>query len=278
MDYVGGAVSEPGCVFCNRLASDDDVRSLILHRGEHAFVMMNLFPYNTGHVMIVPNAHVASPEQADLASLNAMAALQAPVLRAIRRALGCDGFNLGSNVGEVAGAGIADHLHLHVVPRWIGDANYMPILASVKVLPELIPVTYAKLRAELTRELAAGPAPVTAVVLTADSTQVLLPHEGQQPALPHTQPDADEPCWRAAPRTLGDLARMARLVGWAGPARAADSGAIALTYQLRDEAPPAETTADLATVPIAAAAANLPNAADRAAVANALANLEPAPT
>ncbi len=129
MRYVAGADREEGCIFCNRLAEQDDVQSLILHRGERAFVIMNLYPYNTGHLMIVPNAHVASPEDADPEVMREMAALRGPVLRALRRALSPDGFNLGLNVGAPAGAGVADHLHEHVVPRWQGDANFMPILA-----------------------------------------------------------------------------------------------------------------------------------------------------
>src|SRR5262249_61815597 len=118
-------------------AADDDVRSLILYRGDRVFVIMNLFPYNTGHVMIVPNDHVPSPESADEATLSAIGTLLRPTLRALRRALNADGFNVGVNVGAVAGAGVADHLHQHVVPRWQGDANFMPILASTMVLPEL---------------------------------------------------------------------------------------------------------------------------------------------
>src|SRR5215213_2026094 len=149
MRYVAGVDREEGCIFCNRLAEEDDVQSLILHRGERAFVIMNLYPYNTGHLMIVPNAHVASPEDADPDVMREMAELRGPVLRALRRALFPDGFNLGLNVGAPAGAGVADHLHEHVVPRWQGDANFMPILAATTVMPELIPVTYAKLRAEL---------------------------------------------------------------------------------------------------------------------------------
>ncbi|MGH2614261.1 MAG: HIT family protein, partial [Thermomicrobiales bacterium] len=135
MPYVAGGVRESGCIFCNRLTENDDVRTLILHRADRAFVIMNLYPYNTGHVMIVPNAHVASPEDADPELLAQMAALRGPVLRTLRRALSPEGFNLGLNVGAVAGAGVTGHLHEHVVPRWQGDANFMPILASTMVLP-----------------------------------------------------------------------------------------------------------------------------------------------
>src|SRR5436190_23132619 len=111
MQYIGGGVREAGCIFCNRLAANDDVRSLILHRAADAFVIMNLYPYNTGHIMIVPNEHVASPELATETSLIAMTRLLPPVLRAVRRALNCDGFNAGINVGTEAGAGPAEHPH-----------------------------------------------------------------------------------------------------------------------------------------------------------------------
>ena len=94
MRYVGGGAGEEGCIFCNRLAQNDDVAALILHRGERAFVIMNLFPYNTGHVMIVPNEHVPGPEETEPETLAEMATLLRPVLRALRRVLGCDGFNV----------------------------------------------------------------------------------------------------------------------------------------------------------------------------------------
>src|SRR5215218_11088086 len=180
MRYVAGADHEEGCIFCNRLAEEDDVQSLILHRGEHAFVIMNRYPYNTGHLMIVPNAHVASPEDADPEVMREMAELRAPLLRALRRALSADGFNLGLNVGAPAGAGVADHLHEHVVPRWQGDANFMPILASTMVMPELIPVTYAKLRAELAAERASGDR-ATDLVIVDDRKHVLVNGAGRLP-------------------------------------------------------------------------------------------------
>src|SRR5215204_2517166 len=194
MRYVAGADREEGCIFCNRLAEQDDVQSLILHRGERAFVIMNLYPYNTGHLMIVPNAHVASPEDAEAAALHEMAELRGPVLRAIRRALSPDGFNLGLNVGAPAGAGVADHLHEHVVPRWQGDANFMPILAATVVMPELIPVTYAKVRAQIAAELAAGSQGTTLVIIN-DRTHVLVDAAGR---LPEAGPRDGESIWAAA--------------------------------------------------------------------------------
>src|SRR5215218_6845974 len=196
MRYVAGADHEEGCIFCNRLAEADDVQSLILYRGPLTFVIMNLYPYNTGHLMIVPNAHVASPEDADPEVMREMTALRGPGLRALRRALSPDGFNLGLNVGAPAGAGVADHLHEHVVPRWQGDANFMPILASTMVMPELIPVTYAKLRAELAAELLPGNR-VAYLAIVGDRTHALVDAAGR---LPQLDPDPSEAVWKAAIR------------------------------------------------------------------------------
>jgi ATP adenylyltransferase len=232
MRYVGGGAKEAGCLFCNRLAGDDDVGGLILHRSERAFVIMNLFPYNTGHVMVVPNDHIASPEAADQPSLTEMAALLAPVLRALRRALTCDGFNLGMNVGTVAGAGVADHLHQHVVPRWQGDANFMPILAATMVLPELIPVTYAKLRAEIAREIW-GASQVALVILSCDNHDVLVGADGR---LPVVEAHPAESLWRAASQAAEQLGGIpATIEGWAG-ARGATGGPVGLTLRVLDRA------------------------------------------
>jgi ATP adenylyltransferase len=213
MRYVAGVDREEGCIFCNRLGEEDDVQSLILHRGEQAFVIMNLYPYNTGHLMIVPNAHVASPEEADPDVMREMAELRGPVLRALRRALSPDGFNLGLNVGAPAGAGVADHLHEHVVPRWQGDANFMPILAATTVMPELIPVTYAKLRAELAAEVASGDRP-TDLVIVDDGMCALVDESGR---IPEVESRRDEPIWRAAIGAgLARGARAAEILGWGG--------------------------------------------------------------
>ena len=220
MRYVGGDKVESGCIFCNRLAAHDDRQSLILHRGDAAFIIMNLYPYNTGHAMLVPNQHAASPEDADPAGMAAMARLRGPLLRASRRVLTCDGFNLGLNVGVVAGAGVADHLHEHVVPRWHGDANFMPILANTMVMPELIPVTYAKLRAELARELA-GTCEAQCVLLAAGSTLVLLDANGD---LPLVQIPDGQAVWRYAVNAMRRLTDTdVTVTGWAGTRPAGDS-------------------------------------------------------
>lgn len=235
MRYVGAGAAEQGCLFCNRYAASDDIRSLILHRGDRAFTIMNLFPYNTGHLMLVPVAHVASPEDVDGRTLREMADLLPPTLRALRRVLRCDGFNVGFNVGADAGAGVADHLHQHLVPRWEGDANFMPILAATMVLPELIPVTYAKVRAELTRELASTTA-VTLATVSHDLVAVLAIRTDDGWRLPVATPLDGEPLWRSAVRAAAELTGdQAEVVGWSGPTRA-DSGGIGLTLSLQGSA------------------------------------------
>ena len=230
MPYVGGDAGESRCIFCDRLAATDDVASLIVHRGESAFAIMNLFPYNTGHLMLVPNAHVASPEESETSVLAEIAMMKAPLLCALRRVLNCDGFNLGTNVGAVAGAGIADHVHEHIVPRWQGDANFMPILAATMVLPELIPVTYAKIRAEVARELR-GQARMTCLVFAENERSILVRAETGGMALPIAGALPDQALWRAAHQTLQEiLAGQLVIAGWGGSPDARDAD-IALSYR-----------------------------------------------
>lgn len=228
MRYVGGDRNEAGCIFCNRLQSADDRASLILYRGEHAFVIMNLFPYNTGHVMIVPNQHAASPEALDEATTIEMARLVPRTLRALRNALNPAGFNLGTNVGADAGAGIAAHLHQHVVPRWQGDANFMPILANTMVLPELIPATYAKVRAEMARESASH---VTIIGLDPARKALLVTQDGHRTALPRV-PLSDNPVWRTASSYLSDQGMPGTLTGWGGQAGVRQPGPLVLAYEI----------------------------------------------
>jgi ATP adenylyltransferase len=140
LKYIERADEADGCIFCN------PEEALVVHRGEHAFVLMNRFPYSSGHVMVAPRRHVG-----DFGELNTDEALEihrlaAAAIAALRAAYSPDGHNLGGNLGRVAGAGIVDHVHLHVVPRWGGDTNFMPVLADVKVIPEAIAATRARLR------------------------------------------------------------------------------------------------------------------------------------
>ncbi len=125
-----------GCVFCDAAAAADDIANLIVHRGKTAFVILNKFPYNNGHLMVVPYLHTASLGDLSDAALAEILALTKDAQAALRKAMHPEGYNLGMNLGTAAGAGIADHLHLHIVPRWNGDTNFMPVLADVKVMPD----------------------------------------------------------------------------------------------------------------------------------------------
>jgi ATP adenylyltransferase len=144
MAYIEGARGD-GCLLCDKPREADDRKNLILCRGPLTYVVMNLFPYANGHLMIVPYRHCAdlsqlSPEE----SLEIMQSAQR-CTQVLQRAFRAEGFNIGFNLGKVAGAGIAEHVHLHVVPRWMGDTNFMPVLADTKVMPEYLEVGYEKL-------------------------------------------------------------------------------------------------------------------------------------
>lgn len=125
-----------GCVFCDAAASTDDAANLIVHRGESAFVLLNKFPYNNGHLLVVPYMHTAKLPDLPDAALAEIWTLAKEAQSALQAAMHPEGYNLGMNLGVAAGAGIADHLHLHVVPRWNGDTNFMPVLTDVKVMPD----------------------------------------------------------------------------------------------------------------------------------------------
>ena len=146
MPYIQDTEPVPGCLFCHHAREDDDERNLIVYRGELGFVMMNLYPYNSGHVMVVPYQHSGDFAELHPEVASAIMTLSQLTVRALTQALHPHGFNLGINQGTVAGAGIADHIHLHAVPRWNGDTNFMPVLADAKVMPELLSATAAKLR------------------------------------------------------------------------------------------------------------------------------------
>jgi ATP adenylyltransferase len=143
-----------GCVFCDRirLPESQDRASLILLRAHHNFVILNLYPYNSGHLMIVPYLHTADFVALPPDTLAEMGTLAQRMVRVITEEYHPQGFNLGMNLGRVAGAGVADHLHLHVVPRWAGDTNFMPIVGATKVMPELLETTYDRLKAQLSKE------------------------------------------------------------------------------------------------------------------------------
>jgi ATP adenylyltransferase len=150
-EYIYSAVSQNStarrhCLFCNLLKAKDDRGNLMLYRGRHAFVVMNRFPYNNGHLMVAPNQHTATIETLGAAESTELFKLMQKSLSALRRALKPHGFNVGANLGRVAGAGVAGHVHVHIVPRWLGDANFMPLLSEAKVISEHLSETYDRLR------------------------------------------------------------------------------------------------------------------------------------
>jgi ATP adenylyltransferase len=145
MEYVTAGVDKPGCIFC----AEPDVaaeESLVVHRGRRCYVLMNLYPYSSGHLMVAPFRHVAQPGDLDADERAEMWELLDRALAVLRDVLSPHGFNAGLNLGRVAGAGVEDHIHLHVVPRWNGDTNFMPVLADVKVMPEHLRRTAERIR------------------------------------------------------------------------------------------------------------------------------------
>ena len=146
LEYIERADEQEGCVFCLAAAGDDEER-LVVHRGVGAFVLLNKFPYSSGHLMIAPFRHVGELGELDDAEALEIHRLAERGLGALATTYSPQGYNLGWNLGRIAGAGVVDHVHMHVVPRWAGDTNFMPVLADVKVLPEHLVQTRRKLAA-----------------------------------------------------------------------------------------------------------------------------------
>lgn len=147
--YIANAKTDGVCVFCDAVAANKDRETLILLRGEKNFVILNRYPYTSGHVMIVPYLHVADLASADAAMLADMMQLAQRMQTALQKTYRPEGFNLGMNLGRAAGAGIVGHLHLHVLPRWAGDANFMTVVGETRVEPEELSTTYDRLCAAL---------------------------------------------------------------------------------------------------------------------------------
>jgi ATP adenylyltransferase len=150
MRYVQGDRKDEGCIFCLAAASGNDEARLVLHRGERCLVILNAFPYNSGHLMVSPHRHTPSIENLDGGELLEFMTLTQRTLRAVRETYAPDGFNLGVNEGEIAGAGFAGHVHPHVVPRWAADNNFMPVTADTRVLPQSLQDSYSQLRERFT--------------------------------------------------------------------------------------------------------------------------------
>ena len=144
--YIQNAGNAKGCVFCSALEAVDSAENLIITRSEHAFVILNKFPYTSGHLMIVPLAHRASLEDLTPAARAQMMELVTEFIAILRTIYQPEGFNVGINIGNVAGAGIPGHVHIHVVPRWVGDTNFMTAIGHTRVLPETLDQTYLRVR------------------------------------------------------------------------------------------------------------------------------------
>ncbi len=145
IEYVS-APKEAGCIFCDKLEDDHDRDNLILHRGNHAFVLMNLYPYNNGHLMISPYEHTSEPFSLDEAVLSEIMTIANHSMSILSKTLKADGFNFGANIGKAGGAGIEEHIHYHIVPRWNGDTNFMPVIGNSKVMVEGLLETYDKIK------------------------------------------------------------------------------------------------------------------------------------
>lgn len=149
--YIESGGSSDDCIFCSKPALGDDEKALIAHRGERCFVMLNAFPYNPGHVMVAPFEHTARLQDLDEPTSAELMGLAQRSLRALEDAYSPEGFNIGLNLGKIAGAGVADHVHLHVVPRWAGDTNFMPVVGDTRVISEGLDESYRTIRDALSK-------------------------------------------------------------------------------------------------------------------------------
>jgi len=150
--YVTGADPKSGCIFCNA-PKETDQQARIVHRAEHCYVILNTYPYTNGHVMVVPYAHLEELHKLPDDAAHEMIVLtqrMAAVLRSLYRP---DGINLGMNIGKAAGAGVAGHIHMHILPRWVADANFVSVIGETRVLPEALDVTWERLRKAMGQDL-----------------------------------------------------------------------------------------------------------------------------
>jgi ATP adenylyltransferase len=146
MKYIETNHKDEGCVFCNAQAKEDGAENLIAFSGDRAYVILNLFPYTSGHLMVVPFVHIATLEELDALTRAEMMELTSQCISVLRKTYNPQGFNVGANIGEAAGAGVPGHVHIHIVPRWGGDTNFMSTLGETRVLPETIEDTYRRVR------------------------------------------------------------------------------------------------------------------------------------
>ena len=146
MEYIENNNKEEGCIFCIAQAQEDSAENLIAQRGEHAYVILNRYPYTSGHLMVVPFEHKATLEELDPPTRAELMELTTLCVTVLRNAYNPQAFNIGMNIGEAAGAGVKEHVHLHIVPRWSGDTNFISVLGESRVLPELLADTYQRIK------------------------------------------------------------------------------------------------------------------------------------
>jgi len=150
--YVTNADKETGCIFCDAPKLSDE-QARIVHRGAHCYVILNIYPYTNGHVMIVPYAHLDELQRLPADAAQEMMALSQRMESVLRSLYRPDGINLGMNLGKAAGAGIAGHIHMHVLPRWIADASFITVIGETRVMPEALEVTWERLRKAMRQDL-----------------------------------------------------------------------------------------------------------------------------
>jgi ATP adenylyltransferase len=149
--YVSGIEKTTGCVFCDAAKGADDAKAFVVYRGKSCFVILNAFPYTNGHVMVVPYEHLDELQKLPAEAATEMMALSQRMETVLRELYHPDGINLGMNIGKAAGAGIAGHIHMHVLPRWVADANFLSVVGETRVLPEALDVTWEKMRNAMAR-------------------------------------------------------------------------------------------------------------------------------
>ena len=146
MEYIENSNREDGCIFCNAQEKADSAENLIAFRGEHSYVILNRYPYTSGHLMVVPFEHQPNLEELNSQTRAEMMELTTICMTVLRKIYNPQAFNIGANIGEAAGAGVKEHVHIHIVPRWAGDTNFMSALGETRVLPELLEHTYERIR------------------------------------------------------------------------------------------------------------------------------------
>jgi ATP adenylyltransferase len=147
--YVTSGEKTAGCIFCDLPKAGDDAHARIVHRGQNCYIVLNTYPYTPGHVMVVPFAHLDELQKLPIGAAHEMMDLSQKMEQVLRRLYAPDGVNLGMNIGKAAGAGVAGHIHMHVLPRWVADANFVSVVGETRILPESLEITYARIKEAL---------------------------------------------------------------------------------------------------------------------------------